>query len=41
MPVTKSFDLVWNRKTDVALFFSHAARPHELVQELFEKTFKL
>lgn len=41
VPVTKSFDLVWNRKTNMALFFSHAGRPQELVQELFEKTFKL
>lgn len=41
VPVTRSFDLVWNLNTSVALFFSHGKRPHELVQELFEKTFRL
>jgi len=41
VPVTKSIDLVWNLKTNVALFFSHAKKSHELVQELFEKTFRL
>ena len=41
VPVTKSVDLVWNLNTNVALFFSHAQKMHELVQELFEKTFRL
>lgn len=41
VPVTRSVDLVWNLQTNVALFFSHAKKTHELVQELFEKTFKL
>jgi recombination associated protein RdgC len=41
VPVTKSVDLVWNLNTNVALFFSHAGKMHELVQELFEKTFRL
>jgi recombination associated protein RdgC len=40
VPVTKSIDLVWNLQTNVALFFSHAKKTHELVQELFEKTFR-
>lgn len=41
VPVTKTFDLVWNLQTNVVLFFSHSKKTHELVQELFEKTFKL
>lgn len=41
VPVTRSADLVWNVNTGVVLFFSHAKKSHELVQELFEKTFKL
>lgn len=41
VPVTKSVDLVWNIPTGVILVFSHAKKSHELVQELFEKTFKL
>lgn len=41
VPVTKSFDLVWNVQGGVALFFSHSKKTHELVQDLFEKTFKL
>ena len=41
VPVTKGVDLVWNLNTNVALFFSHAQKMHELVQELFEKTFRL
>ena len=40
VPVTRSVDLVWNLGTNVALFFSHAKKQHELVQALFEKTFK-
>jgi hypothetical protein len=40
VPVTKSVDLVWNVNTNVALFFSHAKKQHELVQALFEKTFR-
>jgi recombination associated protein RdgC len=41
VPVTKNVDLVWNVNTNVALFFSHAQKMHELVQALFEKTFRL
>lgn len=41
VPVTKTFDLVWNLQTHVALFHSHSKKQVELVQELFEKTFKL
>jgi recombination associated protein RdgC len=41
VPVTKNVDLVWNLRTHVALFFNHAKKSHELVQELFEKTFRL
>lgn len=41
VPVTRTVDLVWNVNTSVAFFFSHGKRPHELVQELFEKTFRL
>lgn len=41
VPVTKSVDLVWNLQTGVALFFSHAKKNHELVQALFEKTFRV
>lgn len=41
MPTTKSVDLVWNTNTGVARFFSQSARIHLLVQELFEKTFRL
>lgn len=41
VPVTKSYDFVWNLQTNVALFFSHSKKTHELVQELFEKTFRL
>jgi recombination associated protein RdgC len=41
VPSTKSIDLVWNLQTHVACFFSHAEKMHELVQELFEKTFRL
>ncbi len=41
VPVTKAADLVWNLNTQVVLFFSHAAKQHELVQALFEKTFRL
>ena len=41
VPVTKNIDLVWNLRTNVALFFSHSKKTHELVQELFEKTFRL
>lgn len=40
VPVTRSVDLVWNVNTNVALFFSHAKKQHELVQALFEKTFR-
>jgi hypothetical protein len=41
MPVIKSVDFVWNVNTGVARFFSQSARIHLLVQELFEKTFRL
>lgn len=41
VPVTRNIDLVWNLQTNVVLFFSHAKKAHELVQELFEKTFRL
>jgi recombination associated protein RdgC len=41
VPVTKNVELVWNLQSNVALFFSHAKKMHELVQELFEKTFRL
>jgi hypothetical protein len=41
MPTTKSIDFVWNVQTGVARFFSQSARMHLLVQELFEKTFRL
>ena len=41
VPVTKSVDLVWNVNTGVARFFSQSAKIHLLVQELFEKTFRL
>jgi recombination associated protein RdgC len=40
VPVTRTVDLVWNLGTNVVLFFSHAKKTHELVQALFEKTFK-
>jgi hypothetical protein len=41
LPVTKSVDFVWNVNTGVARFFSQSAKIHLLVQELFEKTFRL
>jgi len=41
VPVTKSVDLVWNVNTGVARFFSQSEKVHLLVQELFEKTFRL
>ncbi|MFO0550300.1 MAG: recombination-associated protein RdgC [Polyangiaceae bacterium] len=41
VPSTKSFDLVWHLNTNIVLFFSHSKRAHELVSELFEKTFRL
>lgn len=41
MPTTKSVDFVWNVQSGVARFFSQSARIHLLVQELFEKTFRL
>ena len=41
MPSTKTVDLVWNVQTGVARFFSQSPRVHLLVQELFEKTFRL
>lgn len=41
MPTTKSIDFVWNVQTGVARFFSQSERMHLLLQELFEKTFRL
>ncbi|WP_437504823.1 hypothetical protein [Sorangium sp. So ce1099] len=41
IPVTKSTDLVWNTGTGMARFFSQSPRVHLLVQDLFEKTFRL
>ncbi len=41
VPSTKSIELVWNVATGVARFFSQSPRIHVLVQELFEKTFRL
>lgn len=41
MPSTKSIDLVWNVNSGVARFFSQSPKIHLLVQELFEKTFRL
>ena len=41
MPSTKSIDLVWNVQSGVARFFSQSERMHLLVQELFEKSFRL
>jgi recombination associated protein RdgC len=41
IPATKSIELVWNSGTGVARFFSQSPRVHLLVQELFEKTFRL
>jgi recombination associated protein RdgC len=40
VPATKSVDLVWNLRTNVALLFAHSKKVHELAGELFEKTFK-
>ncbi|MEO7328914.1 MAG: hypothetical protein ABI193_10070 [Minicystis sp.] len=41
MPSVKSVDLVWNVQTGVARFFSQSERIHLLVQDLFEKSFRL
>lgn len=41
VPSTKAIDLVWNVRSGVARFFSQSPRNHLLVQELFEKTFRL
>ncbi len=41
MPSVKSVDFVWNVQTGVARFFSQSERIHLLVQELFEKSFRL
>lgn len=41
VPTTKSVDLVWNMRSNVALLFSHSKKVHELASELFEKTFKM
>ena len=41
LPSTKSIDLVWNVQSGVARFFSQSEKIHLLVQELFEKSFRL
>jgi hypothetical protein len=41
LPSTKTVDFVWNVQSGVARFFSQSPRIHLLVQELFEKTFRL
>jgi hypothetical protein len=41
VPASKSIDFVWNVRTGVARFFSTSPKIQLLVQELFEKTFKL
>lgn len=41
VPSTKSVDFLWLRNEGVVLFFSHAKRLRDLVQEHFEKTFKV
>jgi hypothetical protein len=41
VPASKSIDLVWDTSSGIARFFSQSPKNHLLVQELFEKTFKL
>ena len=41
LPVTKSIDFVWNVNTGVARYFSQSSKLHLLVQDLFERTFRL
>ena len=41
MPVTKVIDLSWNLDTGAVRFWSQSARVHELLDEIFEDTFKL
>jgi len=41
VPVTKTYDLVWDTGEGVCRVFSHSARVHLMLQELFEKTFRL
>jgi recombination associated protein RdgC len=41
VPASKSIDFVWDTHAGVARFFSQSPKNHLLVQELFEKTFKL
>ncbi len=41
MPVSKLIDLSWNLDTGAVRFWSQSARLHELLDEIFEDTFKL
>ena len=41
VPAMKSIDFVWDRNAAQAFFYSHSKRHRELVQELFDKTFKV
>jgi hypothetical protein len=41
VPAMRATDLSWNLSTGVVRFFSKAAKSHELVTDLFEKTFEL
>ena len=41
VPAMKSIDFVWDRNANLAFFYSHSKRHRELVQELFDKTFKV
>lgn len=41
VPAMKAVDFVWDRNAGQAFFYSHSKRHRELVQELFEKTFKV
>ena len=41
VPDMKSIDFVWDRNANQAFFYSHSKRLRELVQDLFDKTFKV
>jgi recombination associated protein RdgC len=41
LPVTRTWDLVWNLDEGTVLFWSHAKRTNELALELFQKSFGL
>jgi len=41
VPAMRATDLSWNLNTGVVRFFSKSAKSHELLGELFEKTFEL